>query len=57
MMKGWAITMGIGAAVGAVAVMMLPKQCTARRLATRAAWRAEDAVMELKDKINNKLDM
>lgn len=57
MFKGWAITMGIGAAVGAVAVMMLPKDCTVRRLANRAAYKAEDAVTEMKDKIENKLNI
>ena len=34
-MKGWAVTLGIGAAAGAVAVMMLPKQCTARKVIRR----------------------
>ena len=35
--KGWAITLGVGAAAGAVAVMMLPKQSTTRRLVNKAA--------------------
>jgi len=41
-LKGWAITMGLGAAAGAVAVMMLPKQSTARRLVNKAAGKVED---------------
>ena len=41
-LKGWAITMGIGAAAGAVAVMMLPKQSTARKLVNKAADSVED---------------
>ena len=46
-MKGWAVTLGIGAAAGAVAVMMLPKQCTARKVIRKAADTVEDAVEEL----------
>lgn len=56
-MKGWAITMGIGAAVGAVAAMMLPKQSTARKLVNKAADKVEDAAWQLGDKINDALDM
>lgn len=55
--KGWAITMGIGAAAGAVAVMMLPKQCTARKMVTKAAVAVDDAVCDVKQKIEDKLDM
>ena len=35
--KGWALTAGIGAAAGAVAVLMMPKQNPTRRLAAKAA--------------------
>ena len=56
-MKGLAITMGIGAAVGAVAAMMLPKQSTARKLVNKAADKVEDAAWQLGDKINDALDM
>lgn len=56
-MTGWAITMGIGAAVGAVAVMMLPKQSAARRLVNKAAVKVEDAAWQLGDKIGDALDM
>lgn len=55
--KGWAITMGVGAAVGAVAVMMLPKQSTARRLVNKAACAVEDAAYNVGEKLSNKLDM
>lgn len=55
--KSWAITMGIGAAVGAVAGAMLPKQSAARRLVNKAAWKVEDAAMDLANKVTNKLDM
>lgn len=56
-MKGWAITMGIGAAAGAVAVMMLPKQCTARKMVNKAAIAVDDAVADVKEMIEDKLDM
>lgn len=55
-MKGLAITLGIGAAAGAVAVMLLPKQCTARRMVDKAAEKVEDAAYMVSDKITQKLD-
>jgi hypothetical protein len=56
-MKGWAVTLGIGAAAGAVAVMMLPKQCTARKVIRKAADTVEDAVQNAKYKLDQTLDM
>ncbi len=56
-LKGWAITMGIGAAAGAVAVMMLPKQSTTRKLAKKAADAVEDAAWKVGDKLSDKMDM
>ena len=53
-LKGWAITMGIGASAGAVAVMMLPKQSTARKLVNKAAVKVDDAVQNVTEKINEK---
>ena len=55
-MKGLAITLGIGAAAGAVAVMMLPSQCAARRLATKAADKVEDAACKVTDKLNRQMN-
>lgn len=55
-MKGWAVTMGIGAAVGAVAAVMLPRQSTARKLVNKAACAVEDAACKVGDKLNSKLD-
>ena len=54
--KGWAISMGLGAAAGAVAVMMMPRQNPARRLARKAAESVEDAMWQVSDKQNQKLD-
>ena len=36
-LSGWAITAGLGAAAGAVAVMMMPRQNPVRRMAAKAA--------------------
>ena len=55
--KGWALTMGLGAAAGAVAIMMLPRQNPARKLASKAAYIVEDAVSQVTNKISNKMDM
>ena len=53
---GWAITMGLGAAVGAVAVLMMPRNNPTRRLAAKAANKVEDAACMMGDAISNKLD-
>jgi hypothetical protein len=53
---GWAITMGLGAAVGAVAVMMMPRNNPTRKLAAKAATKVEDAACKMGDAISNKLD-
>lgn len=55
--KGWALTMGIGAAAGAVAIMMMPKNNPTRRLAAKAADKVEDAAWRFSDKLSQKLDM
>ena len=49
--------MGVGAAVGAVTVMMLPKQSTTRKLINKAAIKVEDAAWNLGDKMSQKMDM
>jgi len=54
--KGWAITMGIGAAAGAVAILMMPKNNPTRKLAAKAADKVEDAAWKVSDKISSKLD-
>ena len=56
-MKGWAITLGVGAAAGAVAVMMLPRQSTARKLANKAACAVDDAAWNIGNKLSRKMDM
>ena len=54
--KGWAITAGLGAAAGAVAVLMMPRHNPVRRLAAKAANKAEDLAWKMEDKMNN-MDM
>ncbi|MBQ7801155.1 MAG: hypothetical protein IJ375_02385 [Oscillospiraceae bacterium] len=56
-MKGWAITMGIGAAAGAVAVLMMPRTNPTRRLAAKAANKVEDVAWKISDKLNQEFDM
>lgn len=56
-LTGLAISMGVGLAAGTVTAMLLPKNCTVRKAAQKAAYAVEDAAMNAKQKINNKLDM
>ena len=55
--KGWAITMGIGAAAGAVAIMMMPKNNPTRRLAAKAANKVEDVAWKVSDKLSSEFDI
>lgn len=55
--KSWAVTMGIGAAAGAVAIMMMPKSNPTRRLAAKTAAKVEDTAWKVSDRITDKLDM
>lgn len=51
-MKGWAVTLGVGAAVGAVAVLALPRQNPARQLASQAASSVGTAVSHMGSKMS-----
>lgn len=55
--RGLAITLGLGAAAGAVAIMMMPRNNPARKLAAQAADKVETAAWKMGDKISNKFDM
>ena len=55
-MKALAASLGLGAAAGAIAIMMVPRQSTARKLAYQAAARVEDAASNVVDKIAQKMD-
>ena len=56
-MTGLAISMGIGAAAGAVAIMMMPRNNPTRKLADKAAYKVEDAAMKVGEKISQKIDL
>ena len=51
-LRGWAITAGLGAAAGAVAVMMKPRQNPARKLAATAANIVEDLAWKVEYRMN-----
>ena len=55
--KGWAVTMGIGAAAGAVAILMMPKNNPTGRLAAQASSKVEDAAWKVSDKLSEKFDL
>ena len=50
--KGWAITAGISAAAGAVAILMMPHSNPTRKLAAKAANKMEDVAWRIEDKMN-----
>ncbi len=54
-MRVWPLALGIGAAAGAVTVMMLPRECTVRRMAYHAAEKVEDAVTTAANKMADKI--
>ena len=49
--------MGLGAAVGAVAIMMMPRTNPVRKLAYKAASTVEDAACKATDKLTSTMDM
>ena len=51
--KGVALTLGVGAAIGAVAVMMMPKNNPTRKLAVKAAQKVEDAAWKISYKLSD----
>ena len=55
-LKGLAITMGIGAAAGAVAIMMMPKNNPTRKMAEKAAQKVEGAAVYIGNKLSNEID-
>ena len=56
-MKSWALTMGLGAVAGAVAIMLFPRQSTPRKLADKAAIAVEDAAQQVAGKLMNSKEM
>ena len=56
-LRGLALTMGLGAAAGAVAILMMPRQNPARKLAAKAANKVEDIAWKMEDKMNQNWGM
>lgn len=56
-MKSMVALMTIGAAAGAVAVLMMPRSNPARKLAAKAADKVESAATTAAHTISDKLDM
>lgn len=56
-LKSLILTLGLGAAVGAVAVLMMPRTNPTRKLAAQAACKVEDAAHRLGNKLSNTINM
>ena len=54
--KGWAISAGLGAAAGMVAVLMMPRNNPTRKLATTAADKMEDVAWKISDTLSDKFE-
>ena len=55
-LKGLAIAMGVGAAVGAVAILAMPKNNPTRQLVAKAADKVEDVTWKLTNKHTDEFD-
>ena len=56
-LKGLAIAVGVGAAVGAVAILAMPKNNPTRKLAAKAADKMEDMTWKLSNKLVDEFDL
>lgn len=52
----WTLTLALGAAVGALAILMMPKSNPTRRFMTKAAGKVEDTLCDIGDKISDEFD-
>ena len=55
--KGLAIAVGVGAAVGAVAILAMPKNNPTRRLAAKAADKMEDVTWKISNKLTDEFNL
>lgn len=55
-MKCWAATVLLGAAVGAVVILMMPRNNPARKLAAQAACKVEDAACKVGSHLSQAMD-
>ena len=56
-LKGLAIAVGVGAAVGAVAILSMPKNNPTRKLAAKAADKVEAVTWKLSRKLVDEFDL
>lgn len=56
-MKGLAITLGVGAVAGAVAILAMPRNNPTRRLAAKAADKVEDMAWRVSNKLTDEFDL
>lgn len=56
-MKAWVLTLGAGAVLGAVGVLMMPRDNPTRKLAAQAAEKAGDAADRIGCKICRTMDL
>lgn len=54
-LAGFAISMGVGLAAGAMTAMMLPRQSAARKALQKAAYAVEDAAMNMTEKMTDRM--
>ncbi len=54
--KALAVTAGLGAAAGMVAVLAMPRSNPTRKLAAKAANKVEDIAWKVSDTISDKMD-
>lgn len=50
-MKTWVLSLGLGTAIGAVAILMMPRENPTRKLAAQTAQKVEDAATKLGSKL------
>ena len=56
-MKCLALTLGLGAALGAVAILRMPQNNPTRKLVDKAADKVEDVAEKFTDKLTRSMDM
>ena len=52
-MKVWALTLGLGTVIGAVAILMMPRNNPTRKLAAQAACKVEDVAARMGNKLSS----
>ena len=55
--RGIAVTMGVGAAIGAVGIMMMSRSNPTRRLAAKAADKVESAAWKISNKLTDEFNL